>query len=383
MRNLTCRGIWFCVVALLFAGCKERLNTRYGEMSGMGASSVNGTSVFADLLRQSGHKVTATSRLSPRIQRRAEVIVWFPDTFDLPNNETRKWLEAWLAEPGRTLIYVGRDYDAAATYWSTILPTLDPKSHEANEMRIDLATAQADLATRRQRAQTAQAARTQKFDDYEDWFVYDFANKFKTIDKFDGFEYWTDTFDPAKAQIQLASGIEPEFEVDVLLETATGKPLVSVLPWNEGEIIFVANGSFLLNLATVNHEHRKLAGTLIDELGDEPRQIFFLESGERGPWVSEQDQDQRSGLEILTIPPFHMILLHVSIVGVIFAFARWPVFGVASTLVDKQPGDFGRHIVALGRLLEANGDRTYAEQRVQQFLQLPRGESRARRSRRG
>ncbi len=44
----------------------------------------------------------------------ADCIVWFPDDFQPPSKKVRHWLEQWLSEAaGRTLIYVGRDFDAA------------------------------------------------------------------------------------------------------------------------------------------------------------------------------------------------------------------------------------------------------------------------------
>lgn len=373
--NLSRTLLGLVLILCLCAGCKEPLRTEYGDPSARGTQSVNGTSVFAELMRRAGHKVSSTYRLTPRVRKRAGVIVWAPDDFGPPKDDVRRWFEHWLDDNyGHTLIYVGRDYDAAITYWSTVLPTLDPKSEEAREMRIDLASARAKQAVKRQDAITKQKGRVERFDDYEPWFTLDHTAKSQRVTQVDGEERWTGGFDVNKAELELNTQLDPDFDAEVLLETAAGEPLVTTMPWNSGKLILVANGSFLLNMPLVNHEHRKLGGQLIDELGNSPREVVFLASDESGPTVSDTDEAMRSGLEILTIPPFNLILLHLSIVGIIFAFARWPIFGVARPWNDEHVGDFGRHVAALGRLLRLTRNQGYAHERIRQYQQLPKGD---------
>ena len=105
--------LFFC------AGCGEQIETSYGHRSGMdGALSVNGTAVLAEMFERAGHSVYSRYWLSPGLWNRADCIVWFPDDFRPPNDKVRLWLEAWLADrSGRTLVYVGRDFDAAPCYW--------------------------------------------------------------------------------------------------------------------------------------------------------------------------------------------------------------------------------------------------------------------------
>ncbi|HYW81605.1 MAG TPA: hypothetical protein VE890_18615, partial [Thermoguttaceae bacterium] len=84
----------------------------------MASSSVNGTAVLGRMFEQAGHKVFSWRVLSPRLQDRADCIVWFPNDFDPPEQEVCDWLEQWLCDkPNRNLIYVGRDFDAASQYW--------------------------------------------------------------------------------------------------------------------------------------------------------------------------------------------------------------------------------------------------------------------------
>ena len=111
------------LLVVLVAGCDDDdIETTYGRRSGMGASSVNGTRVLSEMFELAGHQVTTAGRLTPKLRERADVIVWFPNDFEPPSKEVREWLDEWLCEwgKGRTLIYVGRDFDAARVYWNKV-----------------------------------------------------------------------------------------------------------------------------------------------------------------------------------------------------------------------------------------------------------------------
>ena len=366
--------------SLTFAGCAEPpLNTRYGEYSGEGESSVNGTHVLGRMFENAGHTVSPAYALTPKIFKRADIIVWFPDSFDMPTEKVYQWFATWLnADDHHTLVYVGRDYDAALTYWRTILPTLPKDSDAAKEMRIESLSVESSLNRRRDSAKASIAGKAPNPDGYEPWFKSDFRDKFKPVRKLDGLTDWTRQIDASKSEIELATVLHPDDsseafnDSEVLLESDAGDPLVSRILWHARPVYIVSNGSFLLNLPLVNHEHRKLAGRLIEELGETPRSVVFLESDSRGPRVSEKDEPHRTGLELFTEAPFDWILLHLAIIGVIFGFARWPSFGLARPWISEAVNDFGQHIVALGGLLQATRDRTYAEEKLRQYQQSPR-----------
>ena len=75
------------------------------------------TSVLADMFREAGCRPVTVSYLSSRLEQ-YDVVVWAPDDFALPSEEVRTFLEEWLtAQPDRTLVYIGRDYQAACDYW--------------------------------------------------------------------------------------------------------------------------------------------------------------------------------------------------------------------------------------------------------------------------
>ena len=182
---------------------------------------------------------------------------------------------------------------------------------------------------------------------------------------------WLEGVDPAKVEIELESRLEPPPAAKILL-ASKGDVLVSSTPWQGSRLIVVANGSFLLNVPLVNHEHRKLAGKLIDEIGPPGQKVVFLESGSGGPPIRDKDPTLGSptGLEIFNLWPTNWILLHLAAVGVIFCFVRWPIFGRPRRVKRVAASDFGRHIAAEAELLKRSGDRTYATARLMHYRQL-------------
>jgi hypothetical protein len=136
----------------------------------------------------------------------------------------------------------------------------------------------------------------------------------------------------------------------------------------------VANGSFLLNLPLVNHEHRKLAGQLIEEVGPPQQNVVFLESRWRDPPILEEEPSTKlpTGMEIFHEWPANWILLQLSIVGILFCFWRFPIFGRPLTPRPEAISDFGKHIQALGELLQQSQDRAYATTRILHYQQTTR-----------
>ena len=98
------------VVGVMIMGRRdEKLPSIYGCRRGVEAGrSVNGTAVFAEMFRKSGHSVATRNRFSPKLED-FNVVVWIPDDFAPPTKERRDHLEQWLKNGNqRTVIYVGQ-----------------------------------------------------------------------------------------------------------------------------------------------------------------------------------------------------------------------------------------------------------------------------------
>ncbi|MEX0866342.1 MAG: hypothetical protein WD030_03220, partial [Pirellulales bacterium] len=346
------------VLLVLLAGCgrDEDLDAVYGKSSGViGGNSVNGTAVLAELFTQQGHTVIGRRYLTPTVQESADTIVWAPNDRHPPSDEVIEWFDDWLwSEPNRKLIYIGRDYDAAVTYWEKVIPGA-PAEQQA-EMRRRLNAAKA-----RDRSMHGGGNR-----DTCDWFELDGALTGRQVASMQG--AWSQGVDASQVDIVIRDRLVPNpVFLDEVLLSSEGDALVSRYAephWAENsDAIFIVNGSFLLNLPLVNHEHRKLAGKLVDDVdnvggaGGSGGTVVFLESGAGGPEVLDRDPSTKipTGLEQFTVWPQNIVLLHLAAAGIIFCFARWPIFGRAKRPPRSQAADFGQHVAAVGELLEATG----------------------------
>jgi hypothetical protein len=350
-----------CGAALMLlagtSGCQPELETGYGRAEDPGyRRSVNGTAALVDLVRQRGHQVFSWDQLSPSLSRRADVIVWFPDDPEAPRPEAVTWLERWLSDkPGRTLVYVLRDFDAEASYWARVRPSAPPDQQPL----IDARLARAERVYRRNTiAQPIE----------HPWFRVAEPRNRRPVKELAGEPRWLAGLFASATQLELNSGLRVRRRAKILLRSGTDA-LVARQRLGEGRLILVANGSFLLNLPLLNHEHRKLAGKLIDELGPKAKTVAFLESSPGGPRVAKEEPAAHppSGLALFGVWPLGWILAHVIALGMVFACSRWPIFGRPKTPETEPASDFGRHVAALAEHFRRTGDERYAQAQVDRY----------------
>jgi hypothetical protein len=329
------------------------------------------------MFRQAGHKVRTWRRLSPKLQE-CDTIVWAPDCFAPPEVEERQFLERWLAkQPNRTLVYIGRDYDAAIDYWEKVQPQAPPQ--QKLEILRRLAKTRSEHEANRACIPAQSAC---------DWFTIQRDPPRVRVKDLEG--PWHEGIDAEQTEIEIHARLQrpideeikqwrgrkgndwsgrPQFEV--LLTTQGDVDLVTRVTrgdWRDGQILVVANGSFLLNLPLVNHEHRKLAQRLVASCGP-PGKVVFLETGPGGPLILDQEPDANapSGFELLVKWPIGVIALHLIILGTTLCFAFFPIFGRPKDIRDELRSDFGRHVEALSELLESTQDHQYAAARIRYY----------------
>ncbi len=362
MSKTRWRFLTLGAIGLAMLGCRNHLDDVYGRRAGvLGGESVNGTAVLGELFQQAGHRVFTWRRLSPRAAT-ADVIFWCPDRFELPGQQAEQWLEDWLAQGNRTLIYVGRDFDAAPDYWNKILPAA-PQSQRA-EVTSRRNRAQAKFTRDRNSLPGAAACR---------WFSVKKQPQARKVRSLAG--PWSQGVDAQKVEIQLASRLELPQQAQVLLSSADD-PIVGRLVYDRSsQVLVIANGSFLLNLPLVNHEHRILASRLLQAVGSS-KKIVFLESGPGVIEVLDKDPQPQvpTGTEMFAQWPLNWILFHLSLFGILLIAARWPILGLAKAVRQSSLSDFGKHITALGSLLQQTQDRTDAIEQIEHYQQVVLGE---------
>lgn len=353
----------------------QSLAVGYGRRDGTAHyTSVNGTRILAEMFRKRGDRVSTITRLTPKVAARAQVIVWFPDDYEPPTDKQRKFFENWLSQhPYTTLIYVGRDYDAAPEYWRDAQLLASPQE----EGLIAQERAFADSTWQAERAQISNST-------YGYWFTVRKGPKRVQQGTFDG--PWSDVFDPAEAKLTLYSQLGIPVPAD--LTGVTDAPLdlkhtsllscqgeqwvtsVTKDEWNGSDILVVSNGSFLLNYPLVNPEHRKLAQQVVEHTntGSYAREVVFLQSSRRGPQVFDKEpEDEADKNGFFHIWPINVITFHLILLGMFYCVSRSIMFGRPRDPPQENPADFGRHITALGELMEATDNLAMAEQRIQHY----------------
>lgn len=356
-------GGWLLLAAASRASSEE-IHAAYGQRNAMQeADSVNGTRVLADMFAERDFGVSTWGRISPKLDK-FETIVWFPDEFEPPSDEARAKLEQWLANGRRrTLVYVARDYDAEIAYWELM------KANAPDEQKIRIENQLTD-ARLRHAAQRGSLPETE----HHAWFTLRGTQPKHKVDRLDG--PWAEGVDASKTWLELQARIEPPrpeegyVRVDELLVAphANGDDVLAMRltspRWFGGKIIVVANGSFLLNMPLVNHEHRKLAGRLIDECG--PGSVAFVESGPRPIEIRDKEPEgpPPSWARMMTVWPLGPTILHVAMWGILLCFALFPIFGRPHDLQKEPASDFGKHIESLGALLARTQNRGYAQARI-------------------
>ncbi|MFT5523863.1 MAG: hypothetical protein ACI9HK_001812 [Pirellulaceae bacterium] len=391
VHNTVSRIALLSVLSLAFvSGCaKARLDDTYGRSQGDGSSSVNATSIFAQMFAQQGYRVRSARSLSPGINR-ADTIVWAPDSYVPPRENVMAFLERWLKQDtNRTLIYIGRDYDAEVEYWDAVANNVPVE--QLSEFNRRRAIAKAEYLTGRLQIPK---------DHVSKWFKIQGQSASRNVTTLAG--EWASDIDPQKLEFKIRARFTPPTDVEmttptdvekqvwtfareeeiefnktehldseVLLESE-GDPLVyrldvhGVRVNNPNQIIVVPNGSFVLNLPLVNHERRKLANKLIAACKSKNGEVVFLQSQGDGPPIRSgiSDKSVPPGLEMFTVWPLSVIMLHLFTLGIIFIFSRSPIFGVPRELDSESLSDFGKHIDALGESLERTGRADYAQQRL-------------------
>lgn len=370
--RLTCLVCWLAFAGL-WAGClpTDQASWKYGSCTGAAGNLATGTSLFADEFARAGYRVK-TARTLGRVIEHSQVVVWFPDRLAPPSDAACTFFDSWLASrPGRTLIYVGRDFDARSAYWRR----LSGEAPTANKLAIRQRLAQSKATwARRQASQPATASCR--------WFTIDRTQPAIEIQQAGG-PLATALGSSAPHLLELHDRVNvtrPDAQVRLLLHVDQ-QPLIAEyrMPnWQQSRLLIVTNSSPLLNLGMTYASHQQLAGQLVALCGT-PDRCVFLTSGARDPALAEEAQTHHL-VQIFRTPPFSGMLMHLSLMGLIYCFAVYPIFGRPRTIDAPDQSDFGRHVEALGRLLAKTHDSLYAQSQRHEYQhkvagQIPESET--------
>ncbi len=309
---------------------------------------------------------------------RANVVVWFPNHFSPPADATCDFFNNWLAEqPNRTLIYVGRDFDARSAYWQRMLQQRSPSEELAIRQR--LARSKAAWASHHAALPVTESSK---------WFtVYRRRHTTPRVvnsrleesndvrlggpltEEIASDDHQLTISDRMKAK-KLGANVETWLSLD-------DQPLIASFQmtyWHNSRLLLVTNASPLLNLSMVQPAQQRLAAELVKLCG-RPGRCVFLISKQNEPVLASEAANHHL-IQILTTPPFSAILMHMAAMGLVYCFAVYPIFGRVRKLESNDETDFGRHVEALGRLLAKANNSEHADLLRHDYQQLVSGQSR-------
>jgi hypothetical protein len=343
----------------------------YGTMGRLGRKSLNGTWVLAEMVRRARHPVRRTTRLSTTMKDRADCIIWFASDWSVPNPRVIAWLEEWLnAKPGRLLIYVGRHFEAGPLYWRVMLERFPDQFDPVLRKVIARRQESGEEWLRSISGEGGECV----------WFTFKGLPQIVRPKKLEMHPDWQVAIDPRKLEIELRSQMIPAKDAEVLVRSEE-HVLVARLSKGKSQILLVNNGSFLLNMMLVNREHRKLAARLVQAIGESgsagTKQVYFLEL----PWGYVPPTgpiEEPSPYRFLMVYPLNLILLHLFLLGLIFAMARFPRLGPGYEPDIVSRVSFDAHLAAMARWLRRSRDYRFAQEVLSKWerIKAPSGPGR-------
>ena len=325
------------MIALGVSGCGSDLDATYGKSRG---TSLNGTSVLTTMLRDSGHEVRTAIRLNQELAEWAGGIVRFAPYPGPPARDEAVWYRNWLAaEPDRWLIYVVRDFDTVAEYWKSVRDDLTDSSAvsrraEAEEKR----SAAADWVAKLPKKAKPAADLGEWFETQTEW------NPPRVCSKLSG--PWAAEVDARAAALTVHEPLKSARGF-ILLE-GDGKPLVIDKAIGRGNVLMIANGSFLLNEAVVNPARRPLAEHVIRWAARNAKQVALVE----GAFVLGGEAATPTIWDLLRrIPSLRWVAIQVGLAALLASLARAPRLGRPRPAPPSGADRPAEHALALGALL--------------------------------
>jgi hypothetical protein len=419
-----------CVALLTICGCGGSDTAHpYGEIKGWHLlSSRNALGVHRRMWELKGVRCLTPRKLSNRLDQ-VDVIVLVSQEFAPPGPEARRWLEQWLrSNPGRTVIYFGRDFNANKFYYQQTRAHLTAQQQQLADLEI------AGIET------TEIQGRLESYTEsnFCDWFYLDADRPEAVATQWTG--PWVSEL-PSQAGWPLRTRLMPpdnrykekppswilalpevnplapvdgeseesseqeepliyrslwqQDEVDtlekwqqsfdqmltaeVLLQSPDVGPLVFRLRdqqrLGQGQIIVVANGAPFLNASLVEPAFGQVAQQLIHQCLPAKR-AAFISFGSSGLLVSNVDEadEREAGWEALTQWPISVITMSAAMLGLVVCAYLLPILGRPRQYPPRSVSDFGMHIDAIGQMLHESQDLQFAQQAVGNYFRDVRSE---------
>ncbi len=364
---------------LLLPGCGQQLYRDYGHTKGPNASqSLNGFTGIRGMYREYGWQDRDDVSLNRRL-RKAKTLFWAPPdnngvgNFLMPttknglvHDDAVEWFDQWLKEEnGRSIVFVVPSYDATPEYLRDMTVRAPP------EMR---------LTYRRLYAKEVinQLHQPEPREITNDWFeTKHFPYPQSRIVK----GSWIDSATEPIEFIASCEIVEPaqhnDFDLTSLVTDEANHALIVKITkkdWQNSQVLVVAIPSSLVNYALTKPESRRLADQLITVCGTPGRIVFLEPMGLLEVRPDDEPVSRPGGLALFWQWPWNIAMVHASLIGFVLLFAIAPIFGRPKRIAIATRTDFGRHLTALGELLQRIGDQGYARRLISDYFVQVRSE---------
>lgn len=339
------------------AGCDREIDTTYAAVRG---PSINGVAAFVQLLRDTGHAVTARQYLPADIAPETATLVVFADSFTGLDPAAAELLSGFLRGGGgsRTLLVVLRDSDGAIDYLRDVLSRDDLAPDRRGRAEEMLGGYEAALATATSLPRPATPP---------------FADGLAMQDRGPAGEAVEVGLRPrpgaaerrVSARWELRRRLEPGRAVESLWTTGQERLLVRQR-LDDSTILVLASAAPLLNGGLVDPGNRRLAEDLASLLPAAGRMLLAGSSrifggggsGSRGRGGGgggnggNEAEDEPSLWRLLRIQPLPWVAAQAIAAMVLFCWCTAPIFGRPRRSSPAHAQDFGHHVDALGNLFD-------------------------------
>ncbi|MBS0206050.1 MAG: hypothetical protein JSS49_24420 [Planctomycetes bacterium] len=332
------------LLCAVVAGCGKELQTQYAVPKG---ESINGISGFIELVKSQGHRTQLWRSVSQRMKYEFDVLILFQSSYDKIPKETLDNIREMMVDGSiSTVLIVLRDSDCAIDYWRQVAAMPETSAEDKQGAQ----TAAADLAG---------DVKVGSFREYKAEVGQSFG--MKRIDRKDAAPVIPVEFqvegNPVTIQARwpLSRRLEPARDVEVLWSTGD-EPLLIEDYDDAGQILVLVNAAPLLNGGMVDPGNRRLAEELVKLLPEQSRVAIALSSR----WSDGKFADSPSILQFLKVHPHGWIFGQAVLALILFCWWKMPIVGRPRTAMDSETVRFGKHVEALGVLLQRTRDVTHA-----------------------
>jgi len=323
-------------------GCDRDIDTTYAAVRG---PSINGVAAFVQLLRDTGHDVTARQYLPSEIDPEIVTIVVFDDSFTALDPAAAGLLTEFLRPGGpRTLLLVLRDSDCAIDYLRDVLSHDElaaDRRDRAERMLCRLEQAVAEVTSVPRPATSpfpdglAPHRRSSTAEPVEVRIRPRMAEPERLI----------------TARWELRRRLEPDAPAQTLWMAGEDRLLVR-RRMDEATILVLASAAPLVNGGLVDAGNRTLAADLAGLLPTTGKLLVAGSGQVAGGGGGGDGDDEPSPWRLLGIQPLPWVAAQAIAALALFCWCTAPIFGRPRRSSPTHAQDFGHHVEALANLFD-------------------------------